>query len=739
MAIVVYAEKPSVATDIAAFLGGCDVNGAELKSFMVQDRKYEKAISALKHKGYLECHRSGKLYRVTWGYGHMCELRKPSEYDEKYKKWDTSVYPCIPQKYELNEVSNVKQQLKIVKSLFNANDVEYIICATDFDREGNLIFDYVYRTVGCNKPYKRLIIHSLEEKGLTESFNNLKTSEEVMNTTIAGRYRAISDWLVGMNCTALSTFKFGGRNIEGRTEIVSIGRVQTPTLAMIVQRENEIKNFKSQKYCEVISEISAETGETFTGKWTGEEGPILKGREEAKKIFDKINGKNGCITKHSVETKKEPPPLLYDLSSLQMDANTKYGFTAKQTLAIAQSLYEKKFTTYPRTDSRYLPKNMSNQMIDIILALPDAYNEIKQNTQINEKNTRIFNDKKVASHFAIITSTKKPTEDDLEEDEIKIYGLIARSVIKAFMSDAIWNVIEIETKIAGEKLLSRGRTLIDSGWRLAEKATDEEEIQPENMLPLILKEGTPCKLENCKICDKETKPPKRFNDKTLIAAMESAGKSIDDEELREALKERGIGTPATRADTLEKLVSSNYIQRKGKSIIPTEKGMKLIEILPVSELKSPELTGEWEYKLNLIEKGKLMPNSFYNSIVIFTKEICEKIKAGNSNAKLGNVGLKCTLCNNGEIILRSYKKDDKIIKFYGCSNYNSGCKAYIPIEFKGKVITPAIVSVLLEKGETKKISGFVSKKKNNYKYSAKLKLQKIKKDNVQVYDLSLKF
>lgn len=739
MAIVVYAEKPSVATDIAAFLGGCDVNGEELKSSMVQDRKYEKAISTLKHKGYLECHRSGKLYRVTWGYGHMCELKKPSEYDPKYKKWDTSVYPCIPQKYQLNEVSNAKTQLKIVKSLFNADDVEYIICATDFDREGNLIFDYVYRTVGCSKPYKRLIIHSLEEKGLTEAFNNLKTSEEIMSTTIAGRYRAISDWLVGMNCTALSTFKFGGRNIEGRTEIVSVGRVQTPTLAMIVQREKEIKNFRSQKYYEVISEVLVETGETFTGKWTSEEGSILKGREEAEQIFNKINGKNGCITKHSVETKKEVPPLLYDLTSLQMDANTKYGFTAKQTLSIAQSLYEKKFTTYPRTDSRYLPRNMSDKMFDIILALPDAYNEIKQNTQIDEKNTRIFNDKKAPTHFAIITSTKKPTEDDLEEDEIKLYGLIARSVIKAFMSDAIWNVIEIETQIEGEKLVSKGRTLVDGGWRIAEKTTDEEETQKENMLPSILKEGTLCKLENCKVCDKETKPPKRFNDKTLIAAMESAGKSIDDDEIREALKERGIGTPATRADTIEKLVSSKYIQRKGKSIIPTEKGIKLIEILPVSELKSPELTGDWEYKLTLIEKGKLMPSAFYNSIVLFTKDICEKIKTSNINAKLGNMSLKCTLCNNGEIQLRSYKKDNEIIKFYGCSNYNNGCKAYIPGEFKGKVITPAIVSVLLEKGETKKISGFVSKKKNNYKYPAKLKLQKIKEGGVERYDLSLKF
>lgn len=722
--LIVYAEKPSVGTNLAAVIGGCIMDGKQLVPQMIEDRKYEQLINKYRKKGYLECNSGGKKYIVTWGYGHMAELKRPSEYDEKYKHWSEDIYPFIPDKFEIVLKQKVQSQFKVIRNLFNNPETEYIICATDYDREGNLIFEYVYTLCRCRKPWKRLIIHSNEEKELKKAFNNLKERNEVLNVTAAGRSRAIADYLCGINFSVLATIKYKNRYDKA---VFSIGRVQTATLALIVNREKNIKNFKKENYYEIEGTFSLKDGSVYKGKWLNPEKNPLKEKEKAELIFNRLNQcTNSEIIKYERKTEEEKPPLLYDLTTLQMAANDKYGLSAAQTLSVTQTLYEKKFVTYPRTDSRYLRTSIYSGISDIINALPAAYDQFKAETTIDIKNKRVFDDNKVESHYALIPSTRTPSQTELNQNEIKIYGLIVRSFIKVFMKNALWNKLRIETKIGEDLFVTTGITLISEGWRKAEKKTTTQEDDENNdesndisdNFP-VLDEHTKVTPEHFHLLTKETKPPQRFNEKTLLAAMETSGKFVEDEELRDAMKAKGMGTPATRAAIIERLITVGYVERKGKKLIPTDKGTQIIDILPIEELKSPGLTGMWEYRLKQIERGEESEEKFKKDIIDFTIKMSNILKVQKyekSDIPRSYLG-KCPKC--GGYILKFMTKSKKV--FYGCSNYKEkNCRFMIYSQICKKKITSTMVKDLLSKGITRKQKGFISKAGKEFEASLKL-------------------
>jgi len=501
--IVVFAEKPDIGTRLAATLGGCFINGIELKPNMVSDKKYEGMIKKERaQRGFFKCARNGKDYIITWGFGHLAELKQAYDYDPKYKKWNEDLFPFIPKEYEikLKDDSNIKKQFKIIASLFNDKNTEYIINATDADREGELIFDYVYRLAKCKKPYKRLWISSYTEESIEKGFASLKTQDEVKPLRDAGRCRAIADWLVGSNLTVISTLKFGGYK-----NVISIGRVQTPTLAILVNRELEIQNFKPEPYFELVAIFKTDEGELYQGKWKDKKTDRFIDRKKAEEVLAKVKGHNGTVIKHEETKSEEKPPLLYDLTTLQMEANARYGFSAQKTLDIAQKLYENQLLTYPRTNSRYLSSDLKPEIKRIIKGLPDIYRPFSDNLlgQTLNYSKRIFDDSKVESHYAIIPTYKMP--GTLSDDEFKIYDLVAKSLLKAFMPSAVWAVTKVETEVNKEVFYSSGRVLIDAGWRAVDgKVVIEDSKEDEQLLP-VLSKGEVVKGEKYEIVEKKQK------------------------------------------------------------------------------------------------------------------------------------------------------------------------------------------------------------------------------------------
>ncbi|HWJ03666.1 MAG TPA: DNA topoisomerase, partial [Verrucomicrobiae bacterium] len=453
--IVIVAEKPDVGTRLAATLGGCYINGTELKPDMLGSRKWEGIIKKERFtKGYLGCNYHGRELIVTWGFGHMAELKQAADYDPKYRRWSETLFPFIPPSYEikLKEGAGLKKHFQLLKKFLTARDTEYIINATDADREGELIFDYIYRLSGSRKPFKRLWISSFTEEAVINGFKQLKDSEAVKALTEAGRCRAIADWLVGANFTALSTVKFGGfRNM------ISVGRVQTPTLALLVNRELEIQGFAPETYFELVATFLTAKGEAYLGKWQVGKTDRFKDPAAAAEVLARVEGKDGLVTKHETTTNKELPPLLYDLNTLQGDANSRFGLSAKKTLDIAQKLYENQLITYPRTNSRYLTTDLQPEISRVIKALPPEYEPWRE-TLLGKNlpiSPRIFNNAKVESHHAIIPTYK--TAKNLTPEEQKIYGLVARSLLKAFMPPAVWGNTKVVTEVAGELFYSSGR------------------------------------------------------------------------------------------------------------------------------------------------------------------------------------------------------------------------------------------------------------------------------------------
>lgn len=625
---VCIAEKPSVARDIARILGAnksCD--------------------------GYME----GNGYQVTWTFGHLCELKEPNDYSENWKHWSLAALPMIPPRFgiKLIEDEGIKKQFAVIEKLYHAAD-EIINCG-DAGQEGELIQRWVMQKAGVKCPVKRLWISSMTDEAIREGFASLKEQDVYQPLYLAGLSRAIGDWLLGMNATRLYTLKYGNNNY-GKGQVLSIGRVQTPTLALIVQRQKEINNFKPEPYW-VLATVYRDTQFTATrGKFTS--------KEEGEKAFSTIEGKPFTITNVTKKKGTEQPKQLYDLTSLQVDCNRKYGYSAEMTLNTIQSLYEKKLTTYPRVDTQYLPDDVypkcpqtMNGLFQTAFAGKRPYAELVKalGGKPLPKSKRVFDGSKVTDHHAIIPTGIPP--QGLTDAEKNVYDLIARRFIAAFYPDCkfstttvIGEVDEIEFKVTGKEILDQGWRVVFATPNAAKEkgitdeqsagngdtsAKDSSAVEPvsEVTLPSFTKGETGPHTPT--LTEKQTTPPKHYTEASLLRAMETAGKLVDDDTLRAALKENGIGRPSSRAGIIETLFKRHYICRKRKNLEATETGIALIDTIREKLLISAELTGIWEKKLRDIEHKKYDAGQFINELKEQINNIVNDVLADNSNRKIG--------------------------------------------------------------------------------------------------------
>ena len=696
--ITIFAEKPDVARKIAAAIGPIVLSDGT-KVYYDALAKYDKRIKAeFMKQGYIPIKWEGKDACVTWGVGHLCGLCEAVDYDPDYKNWNNIDLPFIPNPYRIKVIGHTSSQFNIVKKLFNSSDL--IINATDWDREGELIFAYVYEAAKCKKPFKRVYYASQNDEAFKEAFSKLVDAKDVKDIENAGRSRSIADWLVGVNLTVAATLS--GGTYKG---VISIGRVQTPTLAMVVDRELAIRDFTSTTYYVPKATFTTDKGETYVGEYAS------KAKEEDRtKIEEMIAGMTGKATVTAIDKKVETvgTPNLYSLGTLQMEANSRYGYSASRTLELVQKLYEKGVVTYPRTSSAYLPEDYEPQAK---AALKNLMGQETYSAYLKDKplkiNKRYFDDKKVESHFALVPTHVKPGK--LSDDEAKIYDLIARSLIMTIYPSAKIEKTKIVTEDNGVKFNTNGLVVIEKGWM------EVGSPSKENFVPKV-KKGEIVKGEY-ELLEKKTEPPKRYTDKTLIAAMISADKNSDDKDIKSLseLNIAGIGTEATRANIIDTLVSRGYIERRKKSIAATDKGIDVIQSLPVEDLKSATLTAGWETRLAEIAKGKDDMNAFLRDIEDATKKWCNEIKSDmrmtKTSSSRNSTGLKCPLCGK-EIVRHKWG--------YGCSGYKEGCKFSISQTIAGKKLSDKQVESLVNKGITSKIVGFTSK--TGKKFSAKLKL-----------------
>ena len=570
---LVIAEKPSVAQSIAAVLGATQ-----------------------RKDGYLE----GNDYLVSWCVGHLVELVQPESYEEAWKKWSYESLPIIPQEWQHEVKSDTKAQYQILKKLMHDDRVDAVVCATDAGREGELIFRLTYNMAGCRKPMKRLWISSMEESAIRDGFHNLRPDSDYDNLYHSALCRQEADWLVGINGTRLFTVLYGGKALK-------VGRVQTPTLAMLVDRESKIMNFKKEAY--YMAHIM-ENGLDAVSEH-------ISDKTEAERIAGACENGQALVTSVVKEEKWVAPPKLYDLTTLQRDANRLFGFTAKQTLEYTQSLYEKKLVTYPRTDSQYLSDDMEGTAKNVIEAI---FNSLlfEQNIMFNPDIKRILNSKKVTDHHAIIPIMEIIKQDlkVIPESEMKILSLCANRLLCATGEKHIYNSTkaeltcnEIVFKVSGKEVWKNGWKEFDDFFKNSYKTTeDKSDAEEEKKLP-ELREGMMIAVEQTKVSEHFTQPPKHYTEDSLLSAMERAGA----EDMGDEVERKGLGTPATRADIIEKLVKDGFVKREKKQMIPTEDGMKLITILP-DVVKSPKLTADWENKLTLVSKGEVAAEQFMSGI-----------------------------------------------------------------------------------------------------------------------------
>lgn len=729
--ILIVAEKPAQAREYASVLG---VRG--------------------KGQGYLENER----YVITWCVGHLLELERPEAYmdlDQVGKRWSLKRLPVLPAVHSFRRLvkSSTRVQYEVLQKWLQAAEIEQVICGTDADREGQLLFQEVWDLVQCRKPLKRLWISSLTAEAIREGLNNLRSVQEVAGLASAGYGRAMADWDFGMNLTEGFTALFGSFDaVRKKPNVVSIGRVQTPTLALIVEREWEIENFSSETYFEVKANFLAPEGE-YSGRWFdgAQETSRLPEREAAEKLVAKIQGKQGKVIK--VEQKKltEAPPLLFDLTSLTVTASKRYGFGAEKVLELAQALYEKKAITYPRSDCAYLPEDMLPKLPAHLQAVrQEPYVEIADEAKKQgvPRGKRVINT--ITAHHAIIPTTERIRSEKLPEAELKLYDLIVRRFLAVWYPAADYEQTEIVTEVDRELFRTKGKVLLHSGWKRVYGEEQGEEVKQKNgkdvtedengELPPI-KKGEEVQTRQVKIQEKSTKPPKRFTQGDLLKAMESAGKQIEDDVLRQQMKGKGLGTVATRPSIIESLRERGYIRQEQKALKPTEKGVELIALikskLPQAQLLiSAEMTGQLEYDLAKVEKGELTLEKYMIQVEEAVIRIINELrnyeqKHGKTPlslspaGKVQKAGTKksgkakeqtrdklgfCPLCGNG--IIEGQKG-------YGCSNWKNGCSFVVwkkPI--CGKVLTPTQLKSLLKKGKTPLIKGF--KSKNGQSFSAYL-------------------
>ena len=721
MKTLIIAEKPSVGRDIAGALDGV------FQKRTLADLNQKKKKATKDEPTFLE----SDDYVITWAVGHLVQLAEPEEYDEKWKKWRMADLPIVPPDgFKLvPRDAKSKKQLKLVETLLKRDDLDHVVNACDAGREGELIFAYLYESVlgtpptspEAPKPVERLWISSMTKQAIREGFEKLRPGEQLQPLESAARARSEADWLVGMNATRAATIR--GRAWVGG--VVSLGRVQTPTLAIIVSREREIQAFVPEPYWLVhasfdpryeglwFDPVKADDKDTPTGQETW-----LREAERAEEIVGKVSGKTGTVESVERKEQSERAPLLYDLTSLQRDANRRFGFSARRTLQAAQSLYEgKKAITYPRTSSRWLSGDLVPQLKPTAQTLTDipeyaaAAQFVLRLDQLPL--ARVVNDAKVDDHHAIIPTDVEHDVSEFSPDERRIFDLVARRFLAVFHPPARYARTTVVTLVEDERFRTRGKVTLEAGWRgvYGVEADAEKEDDPESAELPPLEKGQQVKVVSAESEAKETRPPPRYTEATLLSAMETAGKLIDDEELREAMKERGLGTPATRAETIETLIRREYIERVGKDLAPTPKGLQVITMLEENKLTSPELTGDWEKRLRDIEHEKGEKEDFIKGIEEFTAatvkaiEALDKEKLRPERVELG----PCPRCGaeTGEIIRENAKA-------YGCTSWKSreetGCGFVIWKRVAGRTLTPEVARQLLEEGKTKEVlSGFRSR------------------------------
>ncbi len=634
MKSLVLAEKPSVGKDLAKVLG-CSSGG----------------------KGYLE----GKSYVVTWAMGHLVELSDPSYYDQKYKSWRLEDLPMLPSKMKFKVIGKTSRQFNIIKSLMKRKDIDRLIIATDAGREGELVARLIMKLASWKGPFKRLWISSQTAQAIKEGFSNLKDGREYDRLYDAALSRAEADWIVGLNITRALSCKYDVR--------LSSGRVQTPTLNLIAERENAIKSFKPDTFYQVKADFGS-----FTGLWKDSSGNSrMKKRSDAEKITEGISGKEGKVISVEKKSKKIPPPLAYDLTALQRDANSRLSFSAKKTLSVLQVLYERhKIATYPRTDSRYITEDMVPTINGRLKSLKNtafrqtAVELLKRNVIPGK---RFVDNSKVSDHHAIIPTGEVIIPERLSNDERKLMNLIIERFLAVLYPSALKEYSKAVLEVNGLSFNSGYVNTVEKGWmEVTSGIDDDEENEYISGKYPILKRGDTVVVKKAVISEGETKPPQRYNEGTLLGAMENPSKFLKNSSLKKTISKGGIGTPATRADIIEKIIKNDYVSRQGKELIPTPRGMELLSLVP-EELKRVDLTAQWELKLSNIAEGKEKPDGFLKDIRVKTEGFVRDIK--NSSKKYTpaeNNGKKCPMCSR-PMILSTDKRGRKI---YVCHTLSCG-------------------------------------------------------------------
>jgi DNA topoisomerase-3 len=686
---LVIAEKPSVGRDLARVLPG----------------PFEKKSGAgEKTERWLE----GPEHIISWAVGHLVQLAEPDEYDEKYKKWRMADLPIVPPKFKLVVRDERSQkQMSVVKSLLRRDDVDLVINACDAGREGELIFAYLYEKANAKKPVQRLWLNSMTNDAMREGFNNLRDGAELAKLEDAARSRSEADWIVGMNATRAATIRLRS-SFDGA---VSLGRVQTPTLAILTRREEEIRAFVPEPYWLIDAVFDATGNRSYEGRFHAGAQPRIATAEEADAIAAAVRGQAGEITKLEKTTRKEKAPLLYDLTSLQREANTRFGFSARRTLAAAQRCYEEhKALTYPRTSSRYLTSDMVPELKEVAGHVGQREEYAKAAAYVTGLDLlplgRVVDDAKVGDHHAIIPTNATHNLEKMSDDDRRIYDMVARRFLAVFHPEAVFENTRIETTVSEHVFRTRGKVLVVPGWRgvygeLADDggARDEEDEGRDQSLPKLEK-GEAVDTRAVEVLAKETKPPRRYSDASLLGAMETAGKLVDDDELREVMKESGIGTPATRAAIIERLIDVGYVERDGRSLVPTEKGMNVIRLLGDHPLTSPSLTGDWEQRLAAIEAGEQQRKAFMADIAKFAGSTVGELDAKLKDVRIPRANLgPCPICGHDIIENR---------KGYSCwSREDPGCGFVIWKSKAGKNLPAAIAKELIARGKTEKpVTGF---------------------------------
>jgi DNA topoisomerase III len=696
---LVIAEKPSVGQDVARVLPG----------------------AFTKHEGYLE----SPEHVITWAVGHLVQLADPDEYDERFKKWRMADLPIVPDRFKLvvrDERS--KKQMNVVKRQLGRDDVGDVINACDAGREGELIFAYLYEKSGSKKPVKRLWLSSMTNEAIKNAFERLRDGSELASLEAAARSRSEADWIVGMNATRAATIRLRS-SFDGA---VSLGRVQTPTLAILAQREQEIREFKPEPYWIVDAQfdpVAEPTGRRYEGRFHAGANPRVKTADEALAIVADCEGQVGEITKLEKSERKERPPMLYDLTRLQSDASSRYGFTLRRTLAAAQSLYEEhKALTYPRTNSRYLPSDMIREIKPIARLVGEQRDYAAASEYVLGLDVlplaRVVNDERVTDHHAIIpTRAERHPVDKMRDDDKKIYDLVVRRFLAVFHPDAVIENTRVETTVASHVFRTRGKRILVPGWRgvygeIADAERSDDDEGREQQLPR-LEQGERSNVLEVASEQKETKPPRRYTDGTLVQVMETAGKLVDDEELREAMKESGIGTPATRAAIIERLIQVGYVERDGRALVVTEKGMNVIRLLGEHPLTSPGLTGDWEHRLARIETGEDSREAFMGDIVKFTEDTVGELDAKLKDVRIPRANLgPCPICG------RDINENRKGYSCWGRDD--PGCGFVIWKSKAGKQLPVSVAKELIKTARTEKpVTGF--KGRSGKSFRARLALQ----------------